>query len=194
MHREKSSEVSLWNLSPIQRRLKSTDSFVIIFYLKTRASYSQSINRYLAKKSLYISPGVHEGNSLCSYRKRIQEIAWMVFSSPMLVFLNSSTASPKGWEVLWLFWGLCDLFQQSKRGESSISSLTLPWHSHPAKQGAGHLWGGRFKDHQHSWLITNFMAREGGRWRLSTLINVCFKSTLHSLPDACFTKAKSCCY
>lgn len=117
MHREKSPEVSLWNLSPIQRWLKSTDNFVIIFYLKTRASYSQSINRYLAKKSLYISPGVHEGNSLCSYRKRIQEIAWMVFSSPMLVFLNSSTASPKGWEVLWLFWGLCDLFQQSKRGK-----------------------------------------------------------------------------
>lgn len=25
------------------------------------------------------------------------------------------------------------------------------------------IWGGKFKDNQHSWLITNLMAREEGR-------------------------------
>lgn len=55
------------------------------------------------------------------------------------------------------------------------------------------IWRGRFKANQHSWLITNFMAREEARWRLSTLMNACFKSTLHCLPDMCFTKARSCC-
>lgn len=79
--------------------------------------------------------------------------------------------------------------------EGKVPSPPSPCPGTATMPGKGQvtIWGGRFKDNQHSWLIINFMAREEGRWSLSTLINACSKSTLPSLPDVCFTKAKSCC-
>lgn len=127
------------------------------------------------------------------FLQTVQNTPWTPFPQSHFVsqvvqdFLGARSSSGQGKR------GLCVCYTRATEGKVPSPPSPCPGTATMPGKGQVTIWGGRFKDNQHSWLIINFMAREEGRWSLSTLINACSKSTLPSLPDVCFTKAKSCC-